>query len=132
MGHHAIAAYGKVSGLGWQQMFHVSVSDLGLGWREEYLLTFLRSPKVPILASQCPACPDTPLKRDLPRENALLRRRTHATISSCTGIRTEVSLLLQGPHVVKVTCTPDLQSTRANFRDKAAQGPAMRSWRHLM
>ena len=49
-------------------------------------LTFLRSPKVPILASQCPACPETPLKRDLPREKALLRRLTHATISSCTRL----------------------------------------------
>ena len=43
----------------------------------------MRLPKVPMRASQWPACPETPRKRERPREKALLRRRTHATISSC-------------------------------------------------
>ncbi len=46
-------------------------------------LTFFRPPKVPMRASQRPLWPETPRYRDLPRVNALLLRRTYATISSC-------------------------------------------------
>lgn len=44
--------------------------------------TFFLPSKEPMRASQRPSCPDTPRNGERPREKALLRRRTYATISS--------------------------------------------------
>ena len=63
--------------------------------------TFLRPEKVPMRVSQRPSRPDTPRKRDLPRKNALLRRRTYDITSSC----------MPQPAILKSLSTAPLKAT---------------------
>lgn len=64
--------------------------------------TFLRPEKVPMRVSQRPSRPDTPRKRDLPREKALLRRRTYDITSSC---------IVPQPAILKLLSTAALKAT---------------------